>query len=80
MAKIHCSIHNCHYWKHNNICDASEIMIMHDSQADRLPDRIDAPKAQTAEQFQASSCMETCCKTFAQAGTGKVNVDGVFRA
>lgn len=79
MAKIHCSINNCHYWKHNNICDASEIMVMHDVQANKLPDQVDAPKAQTVGQYQATSCMETCCKTFAHTGSGKINMEGVVR-
>jgi len=79
LAKIHCSINNCHYWKHNNICDASEIMVMSNSQASSLPDHIDAVNAQMVEQSQAGSCMETCCKTFVEAGSGKSNADGVTR-
>lgn len=79
MARIHCSINNCHYWKHGNICDASEIMVMHDTQGNSLPDNIDATSAQTVRQYQANSCMETCCKTFVHAGSGRINLEGVVR-
>ena len=54
-------------------------MIMHDHQAYDLPDQTDAPQASTVSTFQADSCMETCCKTFAHGGTDQINVDGVMR-
>ncbi len=79
MARIHCSVANCHYWKSGNICDASEIMITSDSTGSSMPDSFDAPQASTAPETPVNSCMETCCKTFVQAGSGNIDVDGIYR-
>ena len=46
MARVHCSVNNCHYWDQGNVCSASEIMITSDQEASQLPDSFDAPKHQ----------------------------------
>lgn len=79
MARIHCSVSNCHYWDQGNICNASEILVAGDNWAAQAPDRIDATQATSVPQVQASTCMETCCKTFVQKGSDQVSVDGVTR-
>jgi len=76
---IHCSVDNCNYWSSGNKCVANEIMVMSDSLADKTPDTIDAPKAATFNPTPASTCMETCCKTFVSKGSDKPYVDGVKR-
>lgn len=79
MARIHCSVSNCHYWKSGNVCDASEIMITSDTIGDTMGDNFDAPKASTAPQTPVASCMETCCKTFVASDNAAKNADGVYR-
>jgi hypothetical protein len=79
MARIHCSVANCHYWKSGNICDASEIMVTSDKTGSTMPDSFDAPQASNASQTPVSSCMETCCKTFVQTGSGYTNADGIYK-
>ena len=64
MSKIYCSIDNCHYWDQGNYCKADEIMITADEYASKAPDSMDAPKHHDFPQLHASTCMETCCKTF----------------
>lgn len=44
-----------------------------------MPDSFDAPQASTAPETPVNSCMETCCKTFVQAGSGNIDVDGIYR-
>jgi hypothetical protein len=80
LSKIYCSIDNCNYWNQGNLCKASEIMVTADSYAKKAPDNMDAPKHNEFPQFQASTCMETCCKTFVESGSTKVGVDGVTRS
>ncbi|MGI6036969.1 MAG: DUF1540 domain-containing protein [Limnochordia bacterium] len=78
MAKIHCSVNNCHYWDEGNICAASEIMITSDQMGEVLPDTFDATQANMAQATPVNSCMSTCCKTFVDsADTAKV--DGITR-
>jgi hypothetical protein len=79
MARIHCSVSNCNYWKNGNICDASEIMVTSYKIGDTMPDSFDAPQASTAPQTPVSSCMETCCKTFVQSGSPAKNADSIYR-
>lgn len=79
MAKIHCSVNNCHYWSANNICDASEIMVTSDSLATKAPDAIDAPKAATISPTPVNTCMETCCKTYVIKGDADKMKDGIKR-
>jgi len=79
MARIHCSVANCHYWKSGNICDASEIMVTSDSIGDSMPDAFDALQASKAPETPVNSCMETCCKTFVEAHSHAKNVDGIYR-
>ncbi|MCG0276710.1 MAG: DUF1540 domain-containing protein [Thermosediminibacteraceae bacterium] len=79
MARIHCSVSNCHYWRSGNICDASEIMITSDKLGNQMPDSFDAPQASNAPQTPVSSCMETCCKTFVESENAAKNIDGVYR-
>jgi len=79
MARIHCSVSNCHYWKTGNICDASEIMITSDTIGNTRPDGFDAPQASTAPETPVNSCMETCCKTFVASSSQALQADGVYR-
>lgn len=81
MAKIHCSISNCHYWKYGNICDASEIFITSDQFGDTQPDNVDALQASTAPQTPVNSGMDSCCKTFVDKNaTDKHGVDGIMKS
>jgi hypothetical protein len=79
MAKIHCSINNCHYWNQGNICHASEILVSGDSWAAQTPDHIDAPDASNVPPMNASTCMDTCCKTFVDKNSDQINVDQITR-
>ncbi len=78
--EVYCTISNCHYWKNGNYCDANEILVTNDKLASSEPDRLDAPQASTLEHTPVGQCMDTCCKTFVPSGSGKENVDGVYRA
>lgn len=78
MARIHCSVANCHYWKTGNICDASEIMITSDSIGNTTPDSFDATQASTAPETPVNTCMETCCKTFVELNSQYKDVDGIY--
>lgn len=44
-----------------------------------MPDSFDATMAKTAPPTPANSCMETCCKSFVEAGSSNINVDGIHR-
>ena len=80
MARINCSVSNCHYWAKNNICNASEVLITSDALGEAEPDEVDAPRAQMMQETPVDSCMSTCCKTFAEQGSAsKFKVDGVTR-
>lgn len=76
---IHCSVNNCHYWTEGNKCKANEIMVVSDSFGSSMPDRIDAAQASTISGTPASSCMETCCKTFVERNSENIGVDGVTK-
>ncbi len=78
MPRIRCSVNNCHYWGQGNDCLASEIMVTTDASGNATPDSFDAPQASTAGPTPASTCMETCCKTFVREGDKSAHrVDGV---
>jgi hypothetical protein len=77
---IHCIVNNCHYWQQGNRCAANEIVITSDNFGSTNPDTIDATQASTLEPTPASSCMETCCKTFVERGSGNTRQDGVYRS
>lgn len=79
MARIMCSVDNCHYWGKGNICEASEIFVCSDQLAADQPDSYDAPMAGTANPTPVNQCMETACKTFVPKGSTKKKVDDVFR-
>ncbi|MDD4568576.1 MAG: DUF1540 domain-containing protein [Tepidanaerobacteraceae bacterium] len=79
MARIYCSVANCHYWKKGNICDASEILITSDSLGNTMPDSYDAPQASVAEETPVNTCMQTCCKTFVDRNSPQINADGVYK-
>ena len=76
---IHCSVNNCHYWEQGNMCHANEIMVTSDKMSETLPDRIDAPSAAQITATPVNTCMDSCCKTFVQKDSNKINVDGVLR-
>jgi hypothetical protein len=78
-GRIRCSVSNCHYWKQDNMCGASEIMVTSDTLAQAKPDSFDAPQASVASPTPAGRCEETCCKTFVKKGSGKTHVDNVQR-
>jgi hypothetical protein len=79
VAKIHCSVANCHYWKNGNICDASEIMVTSDSLGSTMPDSFDAPQASIAQETPVNSCMQTCCKTFVEANSPNIREDSIYK-
>lgn len=76
---IHCIVSNCHYWEQGNRCTANEIVVTSDKFGDTQPDSIDATQASTLQPTSASSCMDTCCKTFVERGSGKTRADGVYK-
>ncbi|HHY38302.1 MAG TPA: DUF1540 domain-containing protein [Clostridia bacterium] len=76
---VRCSVNNCHYWDTGNYCKAKDIMVTSDAMGDRMPDSFDAPRADNAVGTPVTSCMETCCKTFVQKGTGKERYDSIMR-
>ncbi|MGI6097735.1 MAG: DUF1540 domain-containing protein [Dethiobacteria bacterium] len=80
MSKVYCSINNCHYWKEENLCGANEIIVTSDSLGETAPDSFDAPLHQQFQSTPAASCMETCCKTFVEKGSGKEKEDGVMKS
>jgi hypothetical protein len=79
MSNIYCSVSNCHYWKKGNMCDANQIMVTSDDMAGWEPDSFDAPEHSEFDHTPVDSCMETCCKTFVEKGSGKEKDDGVTR-
>lgn len=76
---IHCSVNNCHYWHQGNKCKANEIMVTSDQVGDSMPERFDATQAQSVAPTPASSCMETCCKSFVDKNSRNTNIDGITR-
>lgn len=79
QQEIYCTVNNCHYWNQGNHCKANKIMVTSDSMGDTMPDTFDAPQASTAQQTPCNTCMETCCKSFVQAGKPETNVDGIYK-
>lgn len=76
---IHCLIDNCHYWSQGNVCKANEIVVTSDQLGSSQPDRVDARMANQLPTARADSCMSTCCKTFVDSGSDKINADGIKR-
>lgn len=76
---IHCLIDTCHYWSHGNKCQANEILVTNDKFGNSNPDRIDAKMAMQLSPTPASTCMETCCKTFVPKGSDKTMADDIKR-
>lgn len=79
MSNIYCSISNCHYWKKSNKCGANQIMVTADDLGDMEPDSFDALDHAEFDQTPVESCMETCCKTFVEKGSGMEKDDGIMR-
>lgn len=79
MPNIYCSVQNCHYWKKGNVCDANEIMVTSDEMGASAPDSYDAPDHTNFKPTPASSCMDTCCKTFVDKDSPNIDADGVMR-
>ncbi len=77
--QIHCSVNNCHYWGQGNRCHANEIIVTADSIGVSMPDEINATQASIIDATPVESCMETCCKTFVEKGSGKSDIDGVTK-
>lgn len=76
---IMCSVDNCHYWSQGNVCQANKIMVTSDQVGESAPDSFDAPQASTASPTPVNSCMSTCCKTFVESNSQKINQDGVYK-
>lgn len=76
---IHCIVSNCHYWENGNSCQANEILVTSDAFGSQQPDRVDATTAKSLEPTVTSDCMSTCCKTFVEKGSGKIQDDGITR-
>ncbi len=79
MPDIYCSVKNCHYWKKGNKCAANEIMVTADKMGDTAPDTYDAPEHAGFKATTADNCMDTCCKTFADKNSNKIDADGVMK-
>ncbi len=79
MQSIRCSVNNCHYWKSSNICDADQIIVTSDSLGAAEPDSLDAPDYRQFQATPVKNCMQTCCKTFVEKGSGKEKADGVTK-
>lgn len=79
MSNIYCSISNCHYWDKGNKCAANQIMVTADDLGELEPDSMDALEHAEFDQTPVESCMETCCKTFAEKGSGTEKDDGIMR-
>ncbi|HEY3313731.1 MAG TPA: DUF1540 domain-containing protein [Bacillota bacterium] len=73
MPGVKCTIDNCHYWVPGNECQAREILITNDAVAAKLPNRYDAKEVDSIVnvigESPASTCTDTCCKTFEQGGS-----------
>jgi hypothetical protein len=54
-------------------------MVTSDDMAGWEPDSFDAPDHSEFDHTPVDSCMETCCKTFVEKGSGKEKDDGVTR-
>lgn len=78
---VHCTVSSCHYWKEDNKCDASEILITSDSFARTQPDNVDAAQASTLNATPVDRCTETVCKTFVpkDASQETLRLDNVTR-
>lgn len=77
---IMCSVNNCHYWSQGNVCVANKILVTSDAVGSSADDTYDAPQASNAAPTPVNSCMETCCKTFAEKNKqNQFGVDGVYK-
>ncbi|MHB1042701.1 MAG: DUF1540 domain-containing protein [Eubacteriales bacterium] len=79
MPDIYCSVDNCHYWKNGNVCYANQIMVTSDTMGASQPDSFDAPEHKQFQGTPVNQCMDTCCKTFVEKGSGRVKEDGVTK-
>lgn len=77
--EIYCTVDNCHYWGQGNHCTAKEILVTADAVGASQPDSFDAPQAANAAATPCGSCMETCCKTFVEKGSGDYQMDNVLK-
>ncbi|MBC7347727.1 MAG: DUF1540 domain-containing protein [Clostridia bacterium] len=66
--QIMCTVNSCAYWGQGNICEAPKILVTSDAIGDAYPESMDANEVtqlvQQAGLTPATTCMETCCKTF----------------
>ena len=66
--QIMCTVNSCDYWGQGNVCRAPKILVTSDSVGNSYPESMDANQVtQLVQQVgltPASTCMETCCKTF----------------
>ncbi|MDD4170220.1 MAG: DUF1540 domain-containing protein [Desulfotomaculaceae bacterium] len=76
---IHCIVSDCHYYSTGNKCSANEIVVVSDQFGASQPDSVDASMASELTPGQASTCMETCCKTFVHKNSDKINADGNYK-
>jgi hypothetical protein len=72
-----CTISNCHYWAHGNICKADGILVTSDAAAKSLPNTWDAPVAHQLSATPVPSATVTCCKTYAGKSACGAFDDGV---
>ena len=79
QQEIYCTVNNCHYWSQGNHCGANKILVTSDSMGRTMPDTWDAPQATNAQATPCGQCMETCCKSFVQAGKPETGVDGIYK-
>lgn len=77
---INCLIKSCHYYKNGNKCEAKNILVASDTFGSTQSDSVDYEMAAELEPVAATSCMETCCKSFVPKESDKVKVDGVKKS
>jgi hypothetical protein len=86
---VYCTVNNCRYWGHGDRCTAERILVTTDEVGRRYPEAVDATSAADLVRQHghtaASSCMETCCKTFSPrdggeqgAGERRANLVDIF--
>lgn len=77
--QIRCSISNCHYWTQGNNCSAQQVLVTSQTMAKGLKPTYDAPIATQLAMTPVSGAIESCCNTFAPAGSNSAFQDGVTK-
>ncbi|KAA0549906.1 DUF1540 domain-containing protein [Bacillus sp. BGMRC 2118] len=62
-VEVSCSISNCSFYGHGNVCTAEKIMVEHDNHA-RYDTEFSSELDEKNHTDQVETSKETCCKTF----------------